>query len=225
MSLASKQFYSVSYREVNKVSRISTYFNVAKEIDDVMRGAAQQHLHPTTCVFKDILDIWCDAGEAKTRLNSLSSYPDKVAAAWQLPCSLWGYCFQHGQYCCYHGGEERLRVQGPPCVDWSTAGNQRGISGENFPTMLAAGAKANATATSLVALENVVPLPPQVVTDSFGNRFDFRHAVLSPAQVGFEFMSRDRPLFYEFHCFVIFYFPLGLGLGPTSQCLPKDSGT
>ena len=157
-----------------------------------MRRASQASLDPTACCFTDILDIWGDGPRAKCFLNSLGSYEEKLQSAWLLPCFDSAYCCQHNQFCCYTGSSERFRVQGPPCVDWSPAGSQQGIHGEQLPTMLASGAKTRVTGSQLVGLENVRQLPGHVVQDAFGPGFEFFDAILSPDQVGFEFMSRER---------------------------------
>ena len=64
--------------------------------------------------------------------------------------------------------------------------------GSNFPPCWRRGLKRVVTGSQLVGLENVRQLPGHVVQDAFGPDFEFFDAILSPDQVGFEFMSRER---------------------------------
>ena len=155
-----------------------------------MRSLLCPRLSPTTCVFKDILEIFGEPGSVAAYFDSLSGYENMLASARNMQRWSHGWCLTHNTWCPFR--QSRLRVQGPPCVDWSAAGLRGGVEGPFFKTLLAAGAKTDLTAPCLSLLENVPGLPMSVVQDCYGPSFAWQSLVLSPADVGFGGVARTR---------------------------------
>ena len=156
-----------------------------------MRACGSFCLPASTCQFKDILEIW---GQPAAVQDFLTAFPDpatKVAASKQLGRYTVGWCCAHHRWCPFQQ-ESSVRVQGPPCIDWSPAGKRLGSAGEHFPTLLASGSKADMVDTSVGILENVPTVPLQLVEQVFGPKFDVVQTWQAPWEVGFDFIARNR---------------------------------
>ena len=162
----------------------------AKEYDASMRALLVPRLAPTTCVFKDILEIWGQPEAVGEALDSIRGYQSKVHFASALPRWTHGWCEAHQCWCPYR--QSRVRVQGPPCVDWSNAGCMSGVDGPFFKTLLASGAKSDLTAPALNIVENVPGMPLDVLRDCYGPVFSWTQSSVKPADVGFSGISRTR---------------------------------
>ena len=125
----------------------------SEELDANMRYSTSLSMPLTTCQFGNILEVWGDADAAHNALMELQDYDSRLAAAHQWPLFSTGWCHTHGQQC--HFARSMVRVQGPPCPDYSLCGKRRGVEGKTFPALLAAGAKARATNAALCIVENV----------------------------------------------------------------------
>lgn len=164
-----------------------------KEYDQRMRASAMFALQKTsmsTCQFSNIMEIWGNHEEAIYKLNQCCTYSEKVDMANKLPTFSHGWCYTHGQMCPYM--VSRLRVQGPPCPDWSPAGLRRGVDGKDFPVLLAGGRKTDSTQTAVAVLENAKKFPLGVIEDVYGKNYSWVYTQQDPALVGFEFISRER---------------------------------
>ena len=150
-----------------------------------MRSLLRSRLPPTTCVFRDILELWGESGQ-------VSAYQpaDKFHAAQALPLWTHGWCESHEMWCPFQ--QSRLRVQGPPCTDWSRAGLGQGVCGPMFATLLASGRKAEASNIHACIVENVPQLDGQVHRACYGPKFDWQRELQQPAQVGYSCIARDR---------------------------------
>ena len=102
-----------------------------------------------------------------------------------------GFCLRHLGYCPYDTGA-LLRVGGPPCVDFSSAGLRRGENGPTAGTHIAYGTKAETSSTALVCFENVPACPEWFRADCLPS-FNFEHVWTAPEEFGFSAMRRDRP--------------------------------
>ena len=162
----------------------------AQELDPAMRLCANFHLPEDVCQFGNILEIWGCPDLAATTLQNLGSYEERVGAAHNWPTQATGYCYRHDQQCPY--ARSHLRVQGPPCPDYSLCGRRKGTDGPTFPALLAAGAKARLAGSSLVIVENVPGLPMEVVQDVYGDAYDCTAVMLDPAHAGFDCVARPR---------------------------------
>ena len=93
-----------------------------------------------------------------------------------------------------------MRVQGPPCPDFSSAGKRLGVAGPRLPALLAAGAKSDALAVPVLVVENVPGFPVSLAEAVYGPRYKWHGMMLEPAMVGFEMMSRTRCLSFMSSC-------------------------
>ena len=107
-----------------------------------------------------------------------------------LPCVNCGFCHKHGRFCPFFQRAE-VRVQGPPCPDFSAMGNRAGVHGQHMPAILAGGAKASAGKSAMVIVENVPGFPLHLAESAYDG-YDFVESLQEPYMVGFEFMSRAR---------------------------------
>ena len=160
-----------------------------------MRRLLQPRLPPTTCVFRDILEIW---GNGEQVSQYFAQFPDpgkKLSAAQQLPVWTHGWCLAHEAWCPYH--QYRMRVQGPPCTDWSKAGLGQGAYGPMFTTLLASGSKAQLTEPHVCLVENVGQMDDDVFRSCYGPMFSWHRRLQCPADVGFACVARERKRFWE----------------------------
>ena len=159
-----------------------------------MRHCAQWRLPEGACQFGNILDIWGCASAAQQGLNILGTYESRVEASHQWPLQPSGFCYTHQQACPYARPTTAatVRIQGPPCPDYSAAGRRQGVSGPTFATLLAAGAKCRLTSPCLAVVENVPGLPTQVVKEVYGSGYRCVRADLCPGDAGFKAVSRPR---------------------------------
>ena len=155
-----------------------------------MRLCSNFHMPADLCQFGNILEIWGDPDAVQASLADLT-YEERLCCAHGWPLRSTGFCYTHQRQCAYNAGCH-VRVQGPPCPDYSAAGLRRGASGPTFPTMLAAGAKSRLTRSALVVLENVCGLPEEVVADAFGPDYTLSSFAQSPSDVGFDCVARPR---------------------------------
>ena len=142
------------------------------------------------CQFSNILEIWGDPAHVNLEFGKKNKYQSKLNLAWGLKCYTHGWCEAHQTFCEFR--KSSARIQGPPCPDWSPAGLHRGIQGPDFPTMLAAGRKANLTESNVCTVENSKRLPLDVVQDAYGDQYSWIYTHQDPSLVGFEFMARER---------------------------------
>ena len=170
-----------------------------KEYDSKMRASAVFGLGPRACdvcQFSNILEIWGDPARVNQVFQQNYQYESKLSVARNLDCCSHGWCEAHHKFCEFK--KSRARIQGPPCPDWSQAGKHRGIQGPDFPTMLAAGRKANLTDSNVCVVENSKRLPSKVVQDAYGDEYSWVYTHQDPSLVGFEFMARERTGLLEF---------------------------
>ena len=135
-----------------------------RKFDPVMREFATDRLPSTTCIFSNILDLWGDPQSVEQCLGAHASFSAKVGAARSWPRYSHGWCLRHHRWCPYTNSE--CRVQGPPCPDWSSAGNRAGVAGKDLPTLLAGGAKMDLTQPCIGVIENSTHMPSGVVSRS-----------------------------------------------------------
>lgn len=164
--------------------------SVAKEFDDSMRSAATALIPADSCVFDDILEIWGDPREVKEVLNNCEGYENKLKQSASLPIYSHAWCHKHQNNC--HLGTGKPRVQGPPCPDWSSAGLKKGLEGVHLACALAGGAKARATLSPAVVVENVPRMPQFLLEDSYGPEMNWAKFIVCPGDVGFEMIARER---------------------------------
>ena len=162
----------------------------AQEIDANMRRSVRWHLPHSCCVFQDILEVWDMPAERAAEIRRLQKLPDQLAYAQGLPRNAFGWCEAHQAYCSFT--KSNLRVQGPPCPDWSTAGQRLGTQGQHFAPLLAAGAKTQVTQPDTVIVENVAAFPVDLASLVYGPEYSWCQTFQRPASVGFEFVSRHR---------------------------------
>ena len=163
---------------------------MTQELDTNMRSLLRARLPPTTCVFRDILEIWGDGAEVSAYLDSFTDPEQKFRAMEQLPVWTHGWCEAHQMWCPYQ--QSRVRVQGPPCTDWSQAGLGQGVWGPMFKTLMASGKKAARTQAHACVVENVPQLDTQVMEACYSSKFDWVRTLQRPAQVGYAAVARER---------------------------------
>ena len=88
--------------------------------------------------------------------------------------------------------EVDIDISGFPCVDYSPAGNQRGIHGPTFPVLLTLLQWHRQRRTKLVFLENVPEFPIAVVKSLMEDMYDVKHFYMKPADSCCEYLSRMR---------------------------------
>ena len=156
-----------------------------------MRESASWYLPSSCCKFQNILDVWnAPPEEVSATVQSLGSLQEQLEYVNSLPLNGQGWCETHARYCAY--AQSDLRVQGPPCPDWSRAGLRLGVKGPNFPPLLAAGAKTKVTAPRCVIVENVPGFPKDLAQACYGSNYVWRQTFKKPEEVGFEFVARTR---------------------------------
>ena len=156
-----------------------------------MRCSASWSLPSSCCKFRDILDIWDKPAEdVRADIQAFELLQEKVDYVRRLPRNSSGWCHAHGCYCPFR--KSKLRVQGPPCPDWSTAGQRRGEQGPHLPPLLAAGAKTQETSPDVVVVENVPAFPLDLAQMCYGEAYTFYQTYHSPESVGFDFVARHR---------------------------------
>ena len=155
-----------------------------------MRRSLSTFLPDSACVFGNVLQVFRDAQEASEAIRLRATLQEKVACARSLPCVNCGLCHKHGRFCPFFQRAE-VRVQGPPCPDFSAMGNRAGVHGQHMPAILAGGAKASAGKSAMVIVENVPGFPLHLAESAYDG-YDFVESLQEPYMVGFEFMSRAR---------------------------------
>ena len=116
---------------------------------------------------------------------------DKRAFVWSLPIQRFYKCRNHpSQLCDMLSPPGSLRVLGPPCQDFAASGAQLGLNGPTVPTMLTAGRKSAAANDAAVCLENSPLMPSWYVRYSFPAAISWADFKVTPANVGFNFISR-----------------------------------
>ena len=183
-----------------------------EEFDEAMRCSPSASLPESACVFGDVLQIFQDAHEASEVIRSRATLQEKVACARDLPRVNCSFCYNHGRFCPFFQGAE-VRVQGPPCPDFSAMGNRAGLHGQHMPAILAGGAKASAGKSALVIVENVPGFPLHLAEAAYEG-YEFVESLQEPHMVGFEFMSRTRTELSQRFCKVRFpRIPASVGCG------------
>ena len=161
----------------------------------MMARAAKSMLPSSACMFTDVLDLWGPSSGVSQQLQQMESYEDMLATAWRLPCLCSGWCSTHERFCPYADEfHTRPRIQGPPCPDWSAAGQRKGLAGVHMAATLAGARKASWTRAPLCVVENVPGFPDSLVADAYGPEFSWTSMRLCPDDVGFEFIARERQL-------------------------------
>ena len=156
-----------------------------------MRDSAAWSLGPSCCRFTDILEIWdTPAQDARRQIMSLDSFEEQVDYARRLPRRSTGWCEAHGCHCPFTNS--KLRVQGPPCPDWSTAGKRMGTQGQHLAPLLACGIKTQVTSPDVVVVENVPAFPLEVAGRAYGPCYTWLQTYQEPVNVGFDFVARHR---------------------------------
>ena len=165
-----------------------------------MRKSLSTSLSSECCLFSDILEIWGQNPKVTNQVfMNCKSFDEKVLLARGLSRSTHGYCYTHGQACAFQSGA-KVRVQGPPCPDFSSAGKRLGVDGPRLPAILAAGAKADAVASPALVVENVPGFPLQLAEAVYGPRFVWQGLMQEPSMVGFDMMCRTRCLSIMSRC-------------------------
>lgn len=171
-----------------------------------MQQALHHRLPADTHIFNDVLDIFGDGSYWKSRIMQEKDYHDKLELVWRTPRATTGYCVAHGRHCSWQT-HCSARIGGTPCQDFSTAGLQRGVDGEQLCPLLGFGAKSAHTRTPIVGLECVEKLPCDVVRDAFGESYSWPVAVhTAPEHAGFHCTNRRRPGdFYTFQLALVIH--------------------
>ena len=167
---------------------------MSKEIDPPVRNILATRIHANTCFFADELDVFGDGVSGASLYNqamSLPLYQQKKKFLFESGVSHQAWCLTHNRLCNLSTGAA-CRVGGPPCVDWSAAGDKLGYDGRTLPTFFAYGAKCQSTSTLVACLENVPEMPLDLAVDNLSPKFSVEQYPVWPALVGFEFVRRPR---------------------------------
>ncbi|CAE7223083.1 Trank1 [Symbiodinium sp. CCMP2592] len=165
----------------------------ATEFDPTMRRLLTTSLMADCCVFSDILEIWGDdTTSSQAAIVQCCSFEEKLLLTRRLARKTHGYCFTHDRLCPF-ASEAKVRVQGPPCPDFSKIGSRTGLAGPRLPALLAAGAKADAVRSAVLLLENVPEFPLDLAEAAYGPRYTWYGQLQDPSMVGFECTARPRP--------------------------------
>ena len=167
-------------------------FCLSKEIDPKMRYGLQHRLPADTHVFGNILDVFGDGDQTYRHLRNFPNYYTQVAFAQNLELATHAWCHAHDALCPLDT-QGVIRVGGWPCQDYSRAGQQAGVAGQNFPACLSFGAKCALSQTPTVCIECVEGLPRHVPRDVLGGSYEFvLESIVQPSLVGFQHISRRR---------------------------------
>jgi site-specific DNA-cytosine methylase len=101
------------------------------------------------------------------------------------------HCITHDALCPLDTGAY-ARVGGPPCTDFSLAGDQLGLAGPMLPCLMAYGSKAQSTGTVVATIENVKQMPEWLMLDTLSPKFGCHFFDVQPSMVGYEFINRAR---------------------------------
>ena len=157
-----------------------------------MRHMLRQRIPPTAHCFRDSLLVY-EAEDAAEQIYSQREYEDKIVKSFDLKRSQAQYCEAHDK-CCSIVTDAASRVIGWPCQDYSLLGNRQGVHGKQFPVACSAAARATVARNALTTVECTVRQPDCLPRDTFGPAWGpWLCAIVDPANVGFEFVSRRRP--------------------------------
>ena len=157
-----------------------------------MRHMLRQRIPPTAHCFRDSLLVY-EAEDAAEQIYSQREYEDKIVKSFDLKRSQAQYCEAHDK-CCSIVTDAASRVIGWPCQDYSMLGNRQGVHGKQFPVACSAAARATVARNALTTVECTVRQPDCLPRDTFGPAWGpWLSAIVDPANVGFEFVSRRRP--------------------------------
>ena len=115
---------------------------------------------------------------------------EKIQFFFTQKCVPYMRCAVHGGHCMLD--EADMGVAGFPCVDYSPAGNQKGIAGPTFAVLLAILKWHRVRRTRVVFLENVPEFPKEAVQQLMSDMYDFEYFYMKPADSGCEYLSRMR---------------------------------
>ena len=156
-----------------------------------MRRSLSCYLPTHCCLFGDILDVFEDSQKVSATILACETFEQKVYVANQAKRQTHAFCHRHERLCPFNQGAQ-IRVQGPPCPDFSTAGKRAGLQGPRMPAVLAAGAKTGIAQPALTIVENVPAFPLQLACAAYGEDYTWTETLQDPGMVGFEFMARSR---------------------------------
>ena len=114
----------------------------------------------------------------------------KLIILFTLPAVPVLWCVWHQQYCV----SKRCCVDasGFPCTDWSPAGDRAGLAGSTLPVLLCLLAWHRQMRTRIICLENVPAFNVSIVEALVGDVYTVYSFYLSPSDVAFEVLSRQR---------------------------------
>ena len=157
-----------------------------------MRHMLRQRVPPTAHCFQDSMLVY-EAEDAAEQIYSQRDYADKIVRAFDLKRTQTQYCEAHDKSCSIVT-DAASRVIGWPCQDYSMLGNRLGVHGKQFPVACSAAARATVARNALTTVECTIRQPDCLPRDTFGPAWGpWLCAIVDPANVGFEFVSRRRP--------------------------------
>jgi hypothetical protein len=170
--------------------------STTEEYDPAMMRCLEHVLPSTACKYSDILEVFQDPADSCARLLAEPDYDSKLALYKTLPTNTSGSCKTHGGVCPFQKHQSLLRVQGPPCPDWSTANTKgadhKGLKGPRLPTLFAAAAKARVAGSTMTVVENVKGMPLYLLEDAYSPTTTWIERTLCPGMTGFGYIARLR---------------------------------
>ena len=116
-------------------------------------------------------------------------FREKLVHVWSLGLQTGARCVNHHRMCPWiHLGLPR--IGGPPCQDWSSAGNKQGLNGPQLPTLISMGRKSTACYDAVCIVENSPNMPDWVPQSCWPTWFSWVSAIVDPSDVGYDFLAR-----------------------------------
>ena len=154
-----------------------------------MQKSLLSDIQDDTCLFDDIHGIFANPDTHHQDLLTIPMFREKLVHVWSLGLQTGARCVNHHRMCPWiHLGLPR--IGGPPCQDWSSAGNKRGLNGPQLPTLISMGRKSAACHDAVCIVENSPNMPDWVPQSCWPTWFSWVSAIVDPSDVGYDFLAR-----------------------------------
>ena len=154
-----------------------------------MQKSLLSDIQDDTCLFDDIHGIFANPDTHHQDLLTIPMFREKLVHVWSLGLQTGARCVNHHRMCPWiHLGLPR--IGGPPCQDWSSAGNKRGVNGPQLPTLISMGRKSAACYDAVCIVENSPNMPDWVPQSCWPTWFSWVSAIVDPSDVGYDFLAR-----------------------------------
>ena len=154
-----------------------------------MQKSLLSDIQDDTCLFDAIHGIFANPDTHHQDLLTIPMFREKLVHVWSLGLQTGARCVNHHRMCPWiHLGLPR--IGGPPCQDWSSAGNKQGLNGPQLPTLISMGRKSAACHDTVCIVESSPNMPDWVPQSCWPTWFSWVSAIVDPSDVGYDFLAR-----------------------------------